>query len=280
MINPTIAIASVLALLLSLMLGLTAAQRRNAIHPELARKGLHLVMGSVALGFPWLFAESGPVWLLAALATLTLLASRYTRLVRERVGGAIHCVKRHSYGDLCFPFSIALLFQLAGDDFLLYILPMFILTVGDSLAAMVGIFHGRIRYRCPDGKKTVEGSLTLFAVAFSSILIPLAWYAGMNLAQAIFVALNTAVLVTLVEAVAWRGLDNFLIPVGAFFLLRHFLQQGTFLLLAYFMTLICVAVILFYLYLLPQARGKLSKFNHFAMVMLTFGMTNFLVIGG
>ncbi|MGW8247622.1 MAG: diacylglycerol/polyprenol kinase family protein [Acidiferrobacterales bacterium] len=279
MIHPAIAIASVLALLLLLMLGLTAAQSRNAIHPELARKGLHLVMGSVALGFPWLFNEPGPVWVLAVLATLTLLASRYTRLVRERVGGAIHCVKRHSYGDLCFPFSIALLFQLAGDDFLLYILPMFILTVGDALAALVGVFHGRIRYRCPDGNKTVEGSLSLFAVAFNSILVPLAWYADMNLVLALFVALNTAVLVTLVEAVAWRGLDNFLIPISTFFLLRHFLQQDTLLLLAYFMTLICVAAILVYVYLLPRVRVYFSKFNHFAVVTLMLGMTNFMAIG-
>lgn len=271
MIHPVLAIASVLALLLILMIGLGVAQKRNLVHPELARKGLHVSMGSVAITFPWVFNETWPVWVLGVLATGTLMVTRYLPSIRSRLGGAIHCVNRRSFGDLCFPFAIALLFQLADGDLMLYVLPMLILTLGDSMAALVGVFHGRTYYRCPDGKKTIEGSMALFTITFLSVYAMLGLYAGIDMVETLLIAINMAVLVTLVEAVSWRGLDNLLIPISSYYLAKYFVRVDAQFLLIYFSALTGLMLSLLDLNRLRRIGSYLSRGRLYLVALLLVG---------
>jgi len=226
MIPVTLSIPAVLVILLATMILLGSERAEISLQPEIRRKLMHISMGMLALSFPWIFSQSYHVWLLATLATLALLTVRCTRLLKVRIGGAIYTICRKSYGELCFPVAIATLYSLADGQLLLYMIPLLILTFADSLAALVGVYYGRHRYQSPDGSKTLEGSFAMFIVSMGCVIVPLSISSSMTFETILLIAFNLAMVITLVEAVSWRGLDNFMIPVAGIFLLRAYLPMN------------------------------------------------------
>lgn len=226
MLQQWLAAGLVLIALAVLILGLRVSRRRFGWQPETIRKLLHIGMGSIALTFPWIFTSPLPVFVLAAVAFVMMLGVRHVAFLKAQLGGVIDAVDRASAGELYFPAGIALSFWLTAGDPLLYSVPILILTLADAVAALVGVRYGSARYTTLDGSKSVQGSLAFFSMAFVCTLLPLTLYAHTRVPQALLIALILGVLTMLVEAIAWRGLDNLLIPVLGFLLLDSFVKQG------------------------------------------------------
>ncbi len=220
-IQPWPGICLALAVLLGLMVGLSACRRRGALPPEPARKLLHIGMGLVALSFPWLFACAWPVLLLAGIAMLVLAAVRVFAPLRTYLGPALHDVGRGSLGEFYFAAAVILLFLLSGGQKLLFCLPMLLLTLADPAAALVGGRYGKWRFT-RNGGKSVQGSLAFFGVAFGSLYLSLLLSTEQGATGVLFLSLTLSLIVTLIEAVAARGLDNLWVPLGTFALLRIF----------------------------------------------------------
>ncbi len=226
MIHPFIAMALVLAGLGGLLATATVLRRRQWLSAELARKLVHIGMGLLALSFPWLFRESWPVIALAALAVATLLVVRWLPWWRQRVGGALHDVARESLGEIYFPLSVAIVFVLARGEPMLFVVPILILALADAVAALVGVRYGASHYTTLEGRKSTEGSAAFFVVAFLSAHVPLLLLTEVGRAESLLIGLTLGLLVMLIEAVAWRGLDNLFIPLGGFVLLKAYLAMG------------------------------------------------------
>lgn len=207
-----------------LMAALSVYQRRYQPHPELARKAMHIGSGLIALTLPWLFADAWPVLLLTILASAGMWAVKYVRALRTNLGAVTGSVVRRTLGEICFPLGVGILFVLADGDRLLYSIPILILTFADASAALIGVFYGVRRYTTDDGMKTLEGSLAFFQVAFLSTLTPLLLFTELGRAETLMIALVMGILSMLLDAIAWWGLDNFLIPVLSFMALRVFVQ--------------------------------------------------------
>ncbi len=223
--HPLLAMALVTLLLLVLFAGLRFYQIRCAPHPELVRKLLHILMGGITLTFPWLFNESWPVVVLAVSTIAGLLILKNRQAVRQQWGDVLHGVSRSSFGELYFPMAVALLFVLAEGDALLFCIPILILTLADALAALIGVRYGQVQYKTSEGSKSLEGSVIFFTVAFLSVHIPLLLFSEVGRAESLLIGLIMGVLVMLFEAIAWRGLDNLFIPLGAFILLKTYLPM-------------------------------------------------------
>jgi phytol kinase len=116
--------------------------------------------------------------------------------------------------------SVGLLTVLSRGDKILYVVPMLILTLADAIAALVGIAYGRIRYLTTDGLKSAEGSIAFLVMAFLSVHVPLLLFTDIGRAQTLLISALIAILSMLIEAISARGLDNLLIPLGAFAFLR------------------------------------------------------------
>ena len=170
--HPVLGILGVLAALGFSMAGLHWWQTRRAVAPETVRKALHGLMGGVALTLPWVFDAFWPVAVLAGLSVALMLAVRRVPLLRRHVGGVLHGVGRRSYGEVCFPVAVCALFALSGGGGLSYTIPLLLLTLADSAAALVGVRLGRTRYATLDGFKSGEGSLAFFLVALPCVLVP------------------------------------------------------------------------------------------------------------
>lgn len=216
--NAWIAIGSVLAVLFASLSLLRWYQISQKPHPEIVRKLLHVLMGSVTITFPWVFHEVWPVWLLAAASACTLATIKYQPRLMKSVGSVVCSVGRKTYGEICFPLSVAILFTAAHTQPLLYCVPMAILSIADASSALVGMFYGKHKYSTSEGNKTAEGSLTFFALASLSTLAPLL-VMGVDAERAVLISLLLGCLVTLFEAIAWQGLDNLFIPLSAYAML-------------------------------------------------------------
>jgi len=219
--NPYISMLSALMLTSGLMGAIRIVQKRYAPHPEWCRKLMHIGSGIVALSIPWLFQSAWPVLLLCAFSLVGLLAIKHLKYLRHNIGRVVGDVKRKSSGDIYFPLTIAVLFLLSKGDPLFYCIPIMILTFADAAAALVGIFYGVLHFETGDGVKTIEGSLAFFLVAFFCAYIPLLFFADSGAPETFLIAFLLAFLLMIVEAAAgWKGLDNLLIPVVGFLVLK------------------------------------------------------------
>ncbi|HUN21625.1 MAG TPA: hypothetical protein PK299_00675 [Anaerolineales bacterium] len=210
----------------AVMLILRWATRRYALHPEWGRKLLHICMGLTALSLPYLFEETWPVMLLVALTVPALWSLRHFQQLKTNFGGVLHNVKRDdSWGELCFPVGVAGAFLLANGSTIHFIVPVLLLAFGDSTAALVGVWHGKTRYRTLDGSKSVEGSFAFWVTAFLwSVFAMRLGLPHLSLLETLLIATTLSLGMMLVEAVSAFGSDNFWIPVVGFWLFEFLLQ--------------------------------------------------------
>lgn len=188
---------------------------------ESSRKAVHVGAGLLVLPLPWVFDRPEPVYALAAAFFLLLLGVRLVPALRQGRGQVLHAVRRKSWGELCFPLVVALLFDLALwlEIRLLFVIPLLVLTLADAAAALVGVRWGRHRYRSAGADKSWEGSLAFLAVAVACVFIPLA-ATGWPPQKALLIALNIGLLTMLIEGASWTGLDNLFTPLLAFGMLN------------------------------------------------------------
>ncbi len=221
------------ALLLGGMLvGIRSMQKRTGprLHPEWARKSLHIVMGLASLSFPWLFARA--FWAVATLgvcAAAFMYGLRAHRSLRNSLGCVTESVGRGgSWGAVYFPLSIGAVYIAASGDPVAFGVPVLLLALGDAAAALAGVRSrsvapsNHLDALCPPprpSRKTFTGSAVFFAVAVCCILIPLLVFTNTGPAASALIAVTVALLAAVVEAASRRGLDNLLLPVLGFALI-------------------------------------------------------------
>lgn len=146
---------------------------------------------------------------------------RYVQLLRESVGSVFHEVDRESWGEVVYPIGVALTFWLADGNAIHFIIPMLILTLADAVAALIGISYGQQHYEGTQGRKSWEGSIAFFVVAFFSVHVPLLLGTETGRAETLLIAVILGIVLMLVEAVSWRGLDNLFRPLLTVALLQR-----------------------------------------------------------
>jgi phytol kinase len=224
-LNPWLGLAMLIGAQLALLVGLRDLRKRWSLHAEVSRKTAHVALGLSMLACPLLFAVAWPLYALAGSAVFVIAVMRWLPGIKERFGGVVGGVDRGSGGDFYFPVSAAVLFALTRGDLILFGVPILILTFADAIAALIGVFYGRLRMTGAD--KTVEGSLAFFLVAFFATHVPLLLWSDTSRGASLLIALIVGLLVMLLEAVSLYGSDNVFIPFGGYLLLRSFMGMST-----------------------------------------------------
>jgi phytol kinase len=198
----------------------------RGMNAESTRKLFHSGSGAILLALPLLFpGDFLGVALWGATVILAMLVLFVSPALRTRFAGNVYDVDRISYGDFYFVIGVALLFFFAAPTYYTYAVPLTMLSFADALSAIIGKRFGRHKFEAVEGRKSIEGSLAFFAVAFVAVI---AWSPLLPNAQPLQVGLIAVILglvVMLLEAISWRGLDNLLIPLGGFILLRTYLMM-------------------------------------------------------
>lgn len=220
-----LAVAAVLASALAMLLLLRFYKKWTNADGEWLRKLAHIGTGLLSISLAWIFSSRIPVFIICGASITLLLTIRYFPPVRNRLAGVLDDVSRRSWGEFYFPVSVALLYQFAQGNKLLYAVPLVVLTLADTVAALTGAEYGKHGYAATGATKSIEGSIAFCGAAFFSVNVALVVFSDAGRIETLLISLDIALVVMLLEAIAWRGLDNIFIPLGVFILLRLYLAM-------------------------------------------------------
>ncbi len=182
--------------------------RRGVLHPEIARKSIHITAGLIMVVLP-IFMDRPQILLTNVIFLLgVLVLTGWLHIFK-----AVHSVKRWTIGEFLYPPS-GVLVVLLFDDLRVYSVSILVLLVSDSLAGLVGRKYGGEGFRVWRGQKSALGSLTFFL----STLIILAGFTVLTLgsptATIWLMVIFGSVLLTAVEAISGGGIDNLTVPLA------------------------------------------------------------------
>ena len=140
------------------------------------------------------------------------LLSRAYRHVIARLSTISVSAAGNEFGLVYYCIAFLALAVLFYDRPIVVAAGMLPLAYGDGMGAVVGLKYGAHRYAVFD-RKSIEGSLAVFAATAAALSVGLAFY-GMPLAPAVGKATAIGAITALVEAVTPRGLDNLSIPAA------------------------------------------------------------------
>ncbi|MEL7609309.1 MAG: phosphatidate cytidylyltransferase [Bacillota bacterium] len=197
--------------------------RRFVIVPtEVFRKILHLIVLFSLLVWVyafktwWVSALSAVVFAVMIFPILTLgeRIKGYSELLTERKSGEI----KHSlilvFG--MFAAMIGICWGWLGDK-LLVLTCVFAWGFGDAAAALVGKRFGRnfLEGKLIEGRKSIEGTIAMFAVSFLSVITVLLFRGGLPWYGYIPIAILTAAACAVVELYTLNGYDTVTCPFAA-----------------------------------------------------------------
>jgi phytol kinase len=222
MLTTWTAVVALQVIFLVFLAAVSGAAACDKLRPETSRKVLHTGAGLLTLALPFAFHDLWPVVLLVAVTAAALAVVRLIPAVRRRFGAAAYRVARASYGEFYFLLAVVTLFWLTeAQSSILFAIPVLVLTLADTTAALVGSRYGPTPHA--GARKTIEGSMAFAAVAVLCVSVPLLLWTAVGRVESLLIAATTALLLMLVEACAGRGRDNLLLPLGGYLLLRGLL---------------------------------------------------------
>ena len=187
---------------------------------EISRKAIHLLGGLIAISFPYLFVSHWTVLALSVSFCAIVLITKKKDILKS-----VHDVERKSYGGICYPAAIYLIFLLSSTKPVIYCISILIMAVSDTMAALVGRKYGVIKFDVEGNLKSIEGSITFFFITFLCIHLPLLLLTNIGRTESVLIAFIIALLVTGFEAVSLSGSDNIIVPFTTYFILAKFIDQ-------------------------------------------------------
>lgn len=187
---------------------------------EWTRKFAHVASGIVVACFHWIFTANWPVIVLGIILGLIMILARKFRMFPWIFG-----VERRSHGELYYIFAILTLYIISHQHPIFYFISALILTVSDTLAALIGATYHRRSYVVEYHHKSCEGSAAFFLATLLIISISLLLLLDIPLNRSCLIALPIALLLTCLEAICPNGTDNAFIPLSAYILLHQFVHM-------------------------------------------------------
>ena len=204
------------AIAVFVILGLSEVVKKFGGTQEWSRKTAHMGAGILSLFFPFLFSHITPVMLLCGSFFLIMLLSKSLNLF-----AGVHGVRRKSFGAFVFPIIIVVIFALAQEP-LHFSIPIAVLALADALAALIGKGYGKMHFHTYGEQRSVEGSSAFFITTFLLVHIPLLLLSTTGRVESVLIACGCAILVTCLEIISIRGLDNVFIPLSTWYILDNY----------------------------------------------------------
>ncbi len=193
---------------------------RYSIKAEHTRKLAHSSASLLSLSFPMVYDGYGYVLVMGVLFFLILLIAQRRKLLQS-----INDVSRHTYGGILLPVAIcgAFIISVWQNDTKLFIIPILIMGISDSLAGLAGMSLGlkmkRITLFRKEFNKTYLGSGVFLISTFAISVVVLHQYLGNYSLATILTATALAVGTAVAEALSSKGLDNLSVPLAAILIL-------------------------------------------------------------
>ena len=202
--------------------GALVLRRLVSVPTEVFRKTLHIILlGSI---FVWTYAFK--TWWVSAIAATVFIAMVYPILVfAERIPDYSELLTERKPGEIksslvvvfsMFTVLICVCWGWLGEKDLV-IASVLAWGLGDAAAALVGkcFGHHYIEGKLVEGRKTLEGTLAMFAVSFVSVLVILLVHGSVEWYGYVPIAAVTAAVCAIVELYTKGGMDTLTCPFAA-----------------------------------------------------------------
>ncbi len=175
----------------------------------LSRKILHIGVGNVLFILP-IFNTGWVMTFLAAFpfVLFTFLISPYSPLKIVSKTSS----KGHSLGLFYYAISWTILAFFFFERMEVIAIGIAAMSFGDGFASMVGIRCGTRKFNVCGDEKSLEGSMTMFAVTGVMMFVALVYY-GINPIP-VFALILIPLVATISEAITPRGLDNLTVSLS------------------------------------------------------------------
>ena len=198
------------------------ARKYVTIPDELFRKILHFIL--LGAYIPLVFAFE--TWWMSAIFALSLIIILFPALsvagkipmfsafMNERKKGEFKSSMVLAVGMMAF--SVIVCWGIFGDKYLV-LASIYAWGIGDGLAALIGKRFGKhkIKWKLADGKKSIEGSLTMFLCSLVAVFTVLLIRGGISTIICFAIACLAAVVSTIAELCAKNGMDTVICPISA-----------------------------------------------------------------
>ena len=187
-----------------------------------SRKFLHIMIGNLPFLIPFFsyntFPLNFPFFVAVPFVFVTFLVSPYSpvKSLSRKMSELTEVTKGgHQLGLVFYAISYTVLawfFSAKPYVIAAGILPM---AYGDAAASLVGEKFGK-RHFSILAKKSLEGSVAMFAVSFVGLEVGLLFFSAfypLSLFSLVITALAVAAVATVAEALTPRGFDNITVPV-------------------------------------------------------------------
>ena len=192
------------------------------IPDELFRKILHFILlgAYIPLVFAfeawWMAAVFSASFIVVLFPVLSIVEKvpMFSSFVNERKKGELKSSMVLAVGMMAF--STTLCWGIFGDKYLV-LASIYAWGVGDAFAALVGKKFGKhkIKWKIADGKKSVEGSISMFACSLVSVFTVLLFRGGIAIPMCLLIAVLAALVCMFTELCAKNGLDTVICPAAA-----------------------------------------------------------------
>jgi len=208
-----------LSLFLVLIITTNYLYKHRGWSSETSRKFIHVSGGVLCLaGFRFIHSH----WYVLVLCSIAIAILLVTFIKKSLP--SIHKTRRISFGSILFPIPVYFCFLASKywNNEVFFYLPVFLLTISDTLAEWGGNKWGHRTTSFFDNQKTLAGSLC-FAVSSFIICIFAIFYfitpsPGLLIGYSFVLMLTT----TVAELITLRGFDNITVPAASLILLHLF----------------------------------------------------------
>ncbi len=249
------------------------AAKKGILHFEISRKLFHFCAIGLTAYSVFLIDDRTVLIFAAALSVIFTFAA-----VKFGLFKSIHGQNRKSWGIFFFPLSFLILLIIIPktSDWIIF-LSLLILAISDSIAAIFGTLFAKKYFQLTSDRKSIIGSILFFIVTFIIILtasfqlIPAAaapiGFTNLSVINLFLAAFTISTILTIVEAISSKGLDNLLVPVFAAFLFYIFqLDSNQILAESFFVGIFLSAIVAF-----ASSKAKFLTANGSAATFLLAG---------
>lgn len=179
---------------------------------EASRKFIHIMLGNWWFIAMYFFTN---VWF-AIFVPITFVIINYVSYKQD----LIKVMERKNQDGLGTVYYAISLFILAIVSFGIYqkpilgLIPNLIMAYGDGFAAVVGKCIKSKTYKVGETKKSIAGSITMFMISLIFITIFLKTQYTFELWQTVLIGIIMSGIVTIIEAISVKGIDNISVPVS------------------------------------------------------------------
>ena len=251
------------------------ARKVLKLSPELSRKFVHVMVGILVSLAPFFLHASAPVILLGVIFTIL----NYVALKKDSLKG-MHTTERVSFGTVYFPIAFTLLVIMFWErNIVLFVVAMLILAFSDTAATVVGErVKSKRKFVLWYDKKSWAGSIAFFCMTLIVVIGAYPAYSNiinnppLPLHHLISMAVFTAAVATVGEAVSKRGSDNLTLTLTAALGMDLYLSSMATGTLPYMGAWFAVSMILGYGAYKLKALSVSGGFGAFLLGLFMFGM--------